>query len=206
VSDEPTLARRIARALAAHAARVLPRGRGEWAQAMRNEIEYLGSSAAVCWALGCVLASYKQRMSVMETGNLRISRWLLSLEMLMCFIWLTWMFGAIVSRGVYGFSGPLPIDRWYVMMLFGTVAGPIGLIVAFKSIVLNRPSMGSITIAAMCLPAAFTLFVFVGQVLGSRYPVEALGGFILFALLPALGVAHLIYFARRDAGPTATPA
>jgi hypothetical protein len=61
------------------------------------------------------------------------------------------------------------------------------------------------TLAALCLPAAFTLIVFVGQVVGARYPVEALGGFILFALLPALGVAHLVYLARSS-GSVATPA
>jgi hypothetical protein len=201
-----SLAQLLAHRLAAHAGRVLPGHRGDWARAMRSEIDHLPSSrAALWWALGCVLASYTERMNVMELGNLRISRWLLGLEMLMCFFWLTWMFGALVSRGVYGFSGPLPIDRWYVMMLFGTVAGPIGLIVAVKLIVLNRPSMNWATLAALCLPAAFTLIVFVGQVVGARYPVEALGGFILFALLPALGVAHLVYLARSS-GSVATPA
>jgi hypothetical protein len=201
---ESFLGRLAAHRLAAHAGRVLPQHRSEWALAMQSEIDHLPSSrAALRWALGCVFASYIERMHVMNLGNLRISRWVLSLEMLMCFFWLTWMFGALVSRGVYGFSGPLPIDRWYLMMLFGTVVGPIGLIVAFKSIVLNRPSMSWFTLAALCLPAAWTFIAFLGQILSARYPVEALGGFVLFALLPALGVAHLVHLARSRANVAA---
>jgi hypothetical protein len=30
----------------------------------------------------------------------------------------------------------------------------------------------------------------------SGYPVEATGGLILFAILPAVGVAHLVYLTR----------
>jgi hypothetical protein len=173
---------------------------------MQSEIDHLPSSrAALRWALGCVFASYGERMHVMVVGNLRISRWLLSLEMLMCFIWLTLMFAALVSRGAFGFSGRLPIDTWYVMTLLGTLPGPIGLVVAFKSVVLNRRSLNRIMLIVLCLPAIWTLIAYVGMVLRARYPIEAIGAFILFALLPALGVAHLVHLARSS-GSVATPA
>ena len=47
----------------------------------------------------------------MNIGTLRVSRWVLIFEMIMCFWWLTWMFGALASRGVYGFVPDLPLDQ-----------------------------------------------------------------------------------------------
>jgi hypothetical protein len=125
--------------------------------------------------------------------------------MIMCFLWLSWMFGALASRGVYGFSGPLPIDSWFISMLLGTALGPIGFIVAFKSVVLDRPALGRVTTAVLCVPAAFTFLAFGAQLLRSNpdRPLEALGLFILFAALPALGVAHLVYLSRARSQPVA---
>lgn len=140
----------------------------------------------------------------MQMGTLRVSRLVLGLEMVMCFLWLTWMFGALASRGVYGFAGRLPMDAWFFTMLTVTVVGPIGLAVAFKSVVLGRPSLGRVTTVVLCVAAAWTCVAFVGEILnrGSWLAgrpgaqAEALGLFVLFALLPALGVAHLVYLSR----------
>jgi hypothetical protein len=198
------LARQIARRLAAHAAGLLPESRAPWAQAMCHEVEHIARDRdALYWAFGCVVASYLERSRVMNVGTLRISRWVLALEMLMCFFWLTWMFGALASRGVYGFAGPLPIDTWFITMLFSTVLGPLGLAVAFKSIVLDRPRLSRLTKVALFVPAAWTFLAFGVQLVTRGWlagsndrPLEALGLFILFAVLPALGVAHLVYLSR----------
>jgi hypothetical protein len=195
--------RRAAKRLAAHAGRALPRNRAEWAKAMRHETDHVpNGAAAFVWALGCVFASYLERIRVMRIGNARVSPWVLCLEMALCFVPLTWMFAALVSRGAFGFAGPIPIDAWFLNMLFSTTLGPIGLIVAFRVVVLNRRSFGWFTLAALCLPAAWTLLEFAvafGRLmLSSGYPVEATGGLILFAALPAVGVAHLVYLARPE--------
>jgi hypothetical protein len=51
--------RRLAVKLSRHAAAMLPDG-SPWAQAMRRELDYIGDDrAALGWALGCVLASYR---------------------------------------------------------------------------------------------------------------------------------------------------
>jgi hypothetical protein len=206
-----SLAHRVAQRLVAHAARVLPEHRTQWARAMRGEIEHLPHDRhALFWALGCVVASYIERINDMTFGTLRVSRWVLGLEMIMCFLWLTWMFGALASRGVYGFAGPLPMDAWFFQMLTVTVLGPIGLVVAFKSVALGKRSLGRITTAVLCVPAAWTLLALGGQLLtrGSwlrSHPdqlAEALGAFVLFALLPAVGVAHLVYLSRAEARRT----
>jgi hypothetical protein len=60
----PNRWRRLAVTLARHAARVLPGARSPWAEAMRRELDYIDDDpAAVRWALGCVLASYKARLT-----------------------------------------------------------------------------------------------------------------------------------------------
>jgi hypothetical protein len=56
--------RRWAVKLAQHASWVLPGAQSPWAQAMRRELDYIEDDrAALRWALGCVLASYKARLA-----------------------------------------------------------------------------------------------------------------------------------------------
>jgi hypothetical protein len=55
--------RRWAVILAWHAARMMP-ARSPWADAMLHEVDYItDDGAALRWALGCVIASYKARMA-----------------------------------------------------------------------------------------------------------------------------------------------
>jgi len=59
----PSRFRRLALALAKHAARVLPSAPSSWAQAMRHELDYIADDkAALRWAFGCMLASYKAKL------------------------------------------------------------------------------------------------------------------------------------------------
>jgi hypothetical protein len=60
----PSPFRRLALTLARHAARVLPCAPSSWAQAMRHELDYIADDkAALRWAFGCMLASYKARLT-----------------------------------------------------------------------------------------------------------------------------------------------
>jgi hypothetical protein len=55
--------RRWAVKLARHAAWVLSGTRSPWAEAMRRELDYIEDDrAALQWALGCIVASYKIRL------------------------------------------------------------------------------------------------------------------------------------------------
>jgi len=50
--------------LAQHAAGVMPGARSPWVDAMRRELDYIEhDSAALRWALGCLLASYRLRLA-----------------------------------------------------------------------------------------------------------------------------------------------
>jgi hypothetical protein len=66
--------RRFAVRLAQHAAWVLPGGRAPWAEAMRRELDYIADDpAALRWALGCVLASYRARLTDRPTLRARMT-------------------------------------------------------------------------------------------------------------------------------------
>lgn len=61
-----TLARRIAIALAAHAKRVMPHHRTDWANAMQNELPHIQpDAAALRWTLGALFAAYLERASTL---------------------------------------------------------------------------------------------------------------------------------------------
>ena len=67
MNPRPSGLRRIAFALMAHAARVLPPARSPWAEAMKQELHHIeGDLDAFTWAAGCVLASYVERSKVMN--------------------------------------------------------------------------------------------------------------------------------------------
>jgi hypothetical protein len=62
--------RRVAVKLVRHAGLMLP-GASPWAQAMRREIDYIDDDrAALGWALGCILASYKTRLAAPRTREI----------------------------------------------------------------------------------------------------------------------------------------
>jgi hypothetical protein len=55
MNSRHSFVRRLASRLIAHACRVLPKRRADWARAMRNEIEHLPTDyAALRWAVGAV--------------------------------------------------------------------------------------------------------------------------------------------------------
>jgi hypothetical protein len=55
--------RRWATALAQHAVCVMPAARASWAEAMRRELDHIADDpAALRWALGSVLVSYRARL------------------------------------------------------------------------------------------------------------------------------------------------
>ncbi len=67
--------RRWAVKLAQHASWVLPGAQSPWAEAMRRELDYIEDDrAALRWAVGCVLASYKARLAGLARSSLSLPR------------------------------------------------------------------------------------------------------------------------------------
>jgi hypothetical protein len=60
----PSRWRRLAVKLAQHASCVMPGAQAPWADAMRRELDYIADDpAALRWALGCLLAGYRAKLT-----------------------------------------------------------------------------------------------------------------------------------------------
>ncbi len=66
--------RRLAVRLVLHAASVLPGAGAPWAEAMRHELDYIADDlAALRWAFGCLVASYRARLAELRCIGARAS-------------------------------------------------------------------------------------------------------------------------------------
>jgi hypothetical protein len=192
--------RRVARELVKHAAMALPEERADWAQAMINEFDYLPPDmSAVGWALGCIFVSYSERIRAMPRSLESLPRWVLTLEMLVCFLPLTLLFSAVVLRGIHG-GFTLQACLLYCS---GAILGPLGLLAALRSIFSSSPGMSRATIAGLCLLAAWTLAAYSAQILtfGQGHLSDWWREFVIIAVLPALAVIHLVFIHSSGRGP-----
>jgi len=131
-------------------------------------------------------------------NNPRISRWVLIFEMLCCFTPLTWLCLAVLAN-----LGRMD-GKMGLVSLTVAATGPIGLIVAFKLIVLNRRRLTKYAMAVLCILAAWTALAYSLQLSAGSEPAQYWREFVLIALLPAVGVAHLIYLAKHPVGELAS--
>jgi hypothetical protein len=200
MSKKGPLGQRIARRLTAHASSVLQKRRADWAQAMRSELEYIPQGfAALRWSIGCLFASYLERAKVMEFGSLkttRISRVVLTLEMLLCFFLPTAAFLGVFVAIVLAEYPPFWGTGMSALLVTTSFVGPLGLFLAFKSIVLEQRRMSKSITLFFCALAGWTFLGNTFFVLSVASPGYELRGIILLALLPVVGAAHLIYVAN----------
>jgi hypothetical protein len=193
--ERRTLGWRIAKALAAHAARILPVERQDWSRAMLHELHYLPrADTAIRWALGCVLAGYIDRINTMNRSLKRVSRWVLSLEALLCFGPVTWLCVAVLSSLVKGAWSAADA----LLYVSATLIGPMGLAIAVRTALLKQ-TVGRAATAAMCVLASWTFLAYSGLIVRNEGGLSSDGwrSFVLIALLPALASAHLLYLAHE---------
>ena len=197
----------LARALAKHAARILSARRRDWGQAMQVEIDYIDNpNRALSWAFGCVIASYTERLRIMTTSTLRVSKWLLATEVLVCFGPLTvvWLIGVFSAQQ---FLGRLDI---LVDLAFSSLA-PVAFLLSLRFLTTNKtpPSAFYLTLA---IAFAARALLMLADLRWRDAPLFLWGdanwqSFILFAALPALCCLHLSRFASSPTafGPQAAP-
>lgn len=186
------------------ASQLMPERRTDWATAMRSELASLdGDYLAVRWAAGCLAVAIRTRVSEMMIGKLRISKWVLALEMACCFVpltlfWLLILFDGSVNPEVLKqyFVAPdgIIVLVYLLSMAVLGVFGPIGLFIAFRHIALGR-SVRNRQPGVMLIAGPMLLgVVYVGSTLvlgGPGRLIPWLGGVLLFAILPVVGAAHL---------------
>jgi hypothetical protein len=197
VSPRTALTSRIARSLAAHAARVAAPDHAEWIKAMMHEQEHLlPEASALSWALGCVSVSYRGRLRAMIRLPDRL-RWVALLVIfLLCLEPPSWNFIYIAFSTAQGY--PLsPGAR----LIFGsaTLIGPIGLAAALWT--LSSPShrpgtmfmvvlwaLTAWAITMLRLPAQYPLLAHMAH---AKPGTQILTILLNFVLLPVLGVTLL---------------
>jgi hypothetical protein len=193
LSARRSFAWRIALGLAAHAAHILPLKRREWSSAMISEIDHLPSAgAAIRWAMGCIIAGYIERIR-MSRSLRHPSRWVLSLEMLLCFVPVTWLFAAVIASSIR----VMPSPPTALLFVSATLVGPIGLTIAAKTLVFRR-AIGRITSTALCVLALWTFATYLA--LCFRHPGALSSDWreiVLIAVLPGLAAAHLAFMASE---------
>ncbi|HTY49829.1 MAG TPA: hypothetical protein VMB48_09065 [Steroidobacteraceae bacterium] len=220
--------RRLSRVLMRCAVALMPAGREDWVQAMRAELDHVGHDRhSMDWALGCVLAAFKERMTAMVTGDLRISRWVLAPEMLLCFGPLTLGFvGALYWVAELAQVDAAHFHKYFIadpggrVMLIGTpfmvvltaIGGPLALAVAGRCILRRRALragwLGTALVAAPLLIGAGEVVLRVANsglaafTPGSVDAFDFWSGLLLLSLLPALGALHLRHL---GAPPSASP-
>jgi hypothetical protein len=199
MSQRAEIKDRIARALVAHAGRVAAPDHADWIAAMSHELEHLPTTeSAVSWALGSVLVSYTGSMRVMIRTSADWPRWLLLLEMLLCLGPVTayFMFVSVSIAQGYTLFPAQGYTQVQEGLIFGsaTLIGPVGLMSAFRTLFTRAYGPGRLLTILLWLLAAWALTVFVALLVYFRLELVAWCGMLLpFALLPAVGVAHLAW-------------
>jgi hypothetical protein len=184
------LSKHVARGLMKHAVRVSPQERAEWAQAMATELEYLPPDLqAVRWALGCVSASYIERMNPMLRSLAALPRPVLAMEMLICFLPLTLVFSTVINAASHGGY----TSQAFLLYCSGSLLGPLGLAAAFHSIFLAPGRMSRTVIVGLGLLTVWTLAAYTSQLVnfGQSRLTDWWQEFVIIAVLPALAVLHL---------------
>ena len=183
-----TATREAATLLLKHASWVSPRKRKQWLQAMANEMDHIPEDAsALWWAVGSVFVSYLERVDNMIRSSISLPRWLLCLEMAVCLGPLAWLFaGALAMTG----RTAMPLD-YGIPLISAALLGPLGLVLALRTVFFTGSSVGRATTILLSLLAAWTLVEYTGQVLHGAF-LSTWRDYVLLALLPPLAVAHLL--------------
>lgn len=195
---------------------LFPASRLDWANAMGAELERLENDGqAFFWAVGCVIAALKERVSAMSAGNLKIPRWILIPEMLLCFVPLTlgWLDAILATLGFFGVirlngqdfatvhGGALAMVPIVAGVVFGAL-GPLGLIAAYRLIV-RGPQANSrwIRYALIFAPLLYGVLILSTRlVIGDLDALASAtadslhfwSAIIFLSALPTWGAAHML--------------
>jgi hypothetical protein len=112
------------------------------------------------------------------------------------------VFAAGVGAALVGFDdsgapmGPMPFNNEFWLRAVGSALGPIGLVLAFKAIVLGRPALSKTTLAILGAAVLATVVEAAVVFVTRPHSLETWQAYVLLAALPVLGAAHLIWLGR----------
>ena len=111
---------------------------------------------ALSWAAGCVIAAVRMRCETMLIGNLKISHWVLGLELIFCFnaltfAWLESLFWlSMTNLETFQYSirnavQPIPFVVLNVSTIILGTSGPLSLLVGLRAMFLRGHFPGKFT-------------------------------------------------------------
>jgi hypothetical protein len=142
----------LVRALSGAALRAMPVERRVWAQAMCAEADHVCDDERLSWAFGCLWAAIKLRFDPMNTGDYRVSRWVMLVETIGGFgpLCLGWYLLVFVAPAVIRFNGAsvenfvtaVPGGGYIVAMTIVAsvvgLLGPIGMLLGLRYVFTGR--------------------------------------------------------------------
>jgi hypothetical protein len=184
---------------------------------MLSELHHFDSDyEALVWAMSCFSSGIRVRVHAMDIGTFTISRWVLAPEMALCFVPLTmgWLDVVFGGSGIVRFNMDI-VQQYFLGVPGGTAAlvtilaeavlgvlGPVGLFLAIRVIALNRAIRNRPLGTTLVVGSILLGVVFIANrvISGSNATVwELAGALVLFSVLPAAGVAHMLYLGARNA-------
>jgi hypothetical protein len=209
--------RRMALALTGMAAGLLPSTRADWARAMRTELHYINrDSEALAWAFSCVAGAITMRLETMITGNLKVSRWVLAPELLLCFAPLTlaWYDGMFGMSGIIRLN-PVIIEQYFLNTATGTIMltimfalavlgvfGPVGLLQGLRTLAPGSRAPGKHYMYSLAAaPVLLGCINIAGWLLtDTTLRFDHWAYLILVSILPFLGATHLYLYSYSGVG------
>ena len=150
----------------------------------------------------------------MENGTFRVSRWVMLIETIGLFgpLTLAWYEFTFGPSGLVRLNsdvidkvflsqpgGTYTLILWYAVTVSGLI-GALGLLLGLRYVwsghALRSRALGISLIAILLAPTAVGIVA--NLIMGSIGPEPNLGIAIMFVVAPVLGIAHLMYLARRD--------
>lgn len=187
--------RSVSRMLAGHAWRACPPGRAKWIAAATSELDFMTNSyESFIWSLGIVWASYKERLCAMSIAEPQLSKPLLTLEVLTCFMPSSFLWAWTLAAAT---NHMLPAGAALCLASAASI-GPVGLAV-FGQVALGiSGSQGRRRSVALTFLAGWSSVVIL-LLPDTPTPFKELPwrDCVLFIILPLIGAAHYTYLERR---------
>lgn len=181
---------------------------------MDAEFQHVSEGERLSWAFGCLIAAIKQRLVPMDTGDFRVSRFVMLIETLGCFGSLTMVqyeftfggsglirYNSEILQMVSRYQGGTYIFWMTVCGAVGGLVGPIGLFLGLRYVLVGR-ALANHTFGWSMIAATLGLYI-LGTVAGflvgpPGFSIQP-GFALLMVAMPAAGILHLMYLARPAA-------
>mgnify|MGYP003112657227 FL=1 len=182
------------------AIKIMPTKRSDWALAMMAESKYLSNDLqALGWALGCLKTATMERIKMMKTGTLRVSKTILSLEVFCCFIPVSLVFTQLIYAVLTVLQGELNAENLYIWIFCAlTLIGPIGIFLGIRLLLKGPFRIGNILKSTLSILAIGAITAGMALLLSGNINLSDWWlVLLLICLLPAMTIFHLIYLTQN---------